>query len=215
MRIRVLGRPTIPSMAIHHMFASVVLIAAVGVPLPAQNQEQSVRATVHSFCDFELKGAQDPSQRAEMVEFSGSRLAEIKKNMGAVTPYLFEWEVSPLEVIQSFKVGNISVSGPQANAYVDYVIVARRDSWGGPIKSVPRTSLRSQLQLREVVGKWKVMNPAYPRVSGAFLSTSYRSLFQLPETWYQQASSAQLLWLRNGLDNILLLDSLDAGPKSR
>src|SRR5258706_15356084 len=55
MRIRVLGSPTIPSMAIRHMFASVVLIAALGVPLPAQKANQPrISATDTSYLSCTL-----------------------------------------------------------------------------------------------------------------------------------------------------------------
>jgi hypothetical protein len=191
-----------------------LLFGAANIAL-AQNPNQSVRDSVDAFCNFEFNGAQDPSQRAELAQFSDSRLADLKKRMGDINPYLFEWQASPLDVIESFKVSKISVSGLQAYADVEYLVVARRESPGGPITSVARNFVHSQLQLRQVRARWRVFDPPYAKVSRIFLSTSYRGLFQLPETWYQHASRAQLLWLRNALDNILLLDSLDVGPQSR
>jgi hypothetical protein len=186
---------------------SVLLLTGGRVAL-AQESDQAVRDSVRSFCDFEFNGAQEPSQRAELVQFSDSRLADIKQVMGDINPYVFEWQASPLEVIESFNVSNVRISGSQAYADVDYVVVARRDAWSGPIKGVSRNTAHSQLKLTQVGTRWKVTDPPYPMVSRTFLSTSYRRLFQLPETWYQHASRAQLLWLRNALDNILLLDSL-------
>jgi len=33
-------------------------------------------------------------------------------------------------------------------------------------------------------------------------------MFELPQTWYQHASKAQLVHLRKGIDTILFLDAL-------
>jgi hypothetical protein len=189
-----------------------LLLFSSGPLFAAQNQDQSVRESVDSFCEFEFNGAQDPSHRAELVQFSDARLAEIRKIMNDVNPYLFEWQASPLWVIESFKVSKISVSGLEASADVDYVIVAQRDSWNGPMQTVPRKVAHSQLQLKQFGTRWKIIDPPYPKVSKSFLSASYRDIFHLPETWYQHASRAQLLWLRNAIDSLLLLDSLDSHP---
>ena len=191
------------------------LFLFAGGILLAQSPEQVVRDSVESFCKLEFNGAQDPSLRAKQVRFSDSRLAEMKKMMANISPYVFEWQSSPLDVIESFEVIGADVSGATAHADVDYVVIAQREAWGAPIKSRPKTLVHSRLRLTQVGTRWIIIDPPYPRVSRTFLSASYRGQFQLPDTWYQQASRAQLLWLRNAIDNILLLDSADTDQRSR
>lgn len=128
--------------------------------------------------------------------------------MGGLSPYVFEWEVAPLEVVNSYKVDRITVAGAEATAAVTYQVVAQRGSWGGRIAPVPRKDVTTQLQLRRYGDTWKVIDPPFPRVSNAFLSSSYRGLFVLPGSWYQNASPEQLMRLRNAIDSILLLHDL-------
>jgi hypothetical protein len=93
-----------------------------------------VRESVENFCKFEFNGAQDAAQRAEMAHFTDSRVHELKATMDGLSPYVFEWEASPLDVVESYKVGEVESSGTEATAKVTYKVLARRDSWGGEIK---------------------------------------------------------------------------------
>jgi hypothetical protein len=177
--------------------------------LAAQQQEQdAVRESVEKFCSFEFNGAQDPAQRNELVHFSDDRLRELRTVMDGLSPYVFEWEVSPLGVVDSYSIGDISVSHGTAKAIVHFQVVAKRDSWGGEIKAANTKTVTDQLQLKFDGQYWKVIDPPFPRVSKAFLSSSYRGMFELPQAWYQHASRAQLLRLRNAIDTIILLEAL-------
>jgi hypothetical protein len=167
-----------------------------------------VRESVENFCKFEFDGAQDAAQRAEMAHFSDSRVHELKAIMDGVSPYVFEWEASPLDVVESYKVGEVESSGNEATAKVTYEVLARRDSWGHEIKVTPKKVVNVQLRLQRDGEHWKIIDPPFPRVSKNFLSSSYRGMVELPQTWYQHASKAQFLRLRKAIDTILFLDAL-------
>ena len=164
---------------------------------------------VEKFCALDFRGAQDVEQRQELIHFSDSRVRELGKIMDGLSPYVFEWEAAPLEVVDSYKVDRITVIGDEATASVTYEVVAQRSSWGGRIIRVPKGAITTQLDLRLYGDRWKVIDPLIPRVSKNFLSSSYRGIFELPQSWYQNASPEQLIRLRNAIDTILLLDELN------
>lgn len=186
------------------------LVTYVVLPIVAcaQTARATPQETVGRFCAFEFRGAQDVEERLKLVHFSDERVRELGKIMDGLSPYVFEWETEPLEVVDSYKVDQITISGEQANAIVTYELVAERSSWGGNIQPVSKTDITTQLQLEQYGNRWKVNDPPFPRVSKKFLTASYRGIFDLPPSWYQNASSAQLLRLRNAIDTILLIDKL-------
>ena len=157
------------------------LFFAGGELSQAQDTKQRVEKAVLSFCEFEFNGAQDPSLRADLVQFSDARLVEIRKTTHDINPYLFEWQASPLHAIESFKITRVTVLEGEVSADVEYVIVAQRNEWSGMIRAVPKAALHSQLRLKQFDSKWKVVDPPFPFVSTTFLSTSYRGLFEMPE----------------------------------
>lgn len=191
------------------------LIGALGVAIfmspqmvAAQAQDAAVRESVEKFCALDFGGAQGVEQRQELVHFSDARVRALAKIMDGLNPYVFEWEAAPLEVVDSYKVGSVTVVGEGATASVTYEVVAQRTSWGGRIERVPKETITTQLQLGHYGNHWMVNDPPFPRVSKKFLSSSYRGTFDLPQSWYQNASPAQLIRLRNAIDIILLLDEL-------
>lgn len=176
--------------------------------MTAQAEHTKAQESVEKFCAIEFKGAQDVEQRQNLVHFSDARLRERAKIMGGLSPYVFEWEMAPLEVVNSYKVDRITVLGDEATAAVIYQVVAQRRSWAGSITPVLKKAITTQLQLRRYGDTWKVIDPPFPRVSNAFLSSSYRGPFVLPASWYQNASPEQLMRLRNAIDSILFLHDL-------
>jgi hypothetical protein len=174
----------------------------------ARVQGAAAREAVGKFCALEFGGAQDVEQRQGLVHFTGARVRELSKIMDGLSPYVFEWETEPLEVVDSYRVGRVTVTGKDAAAWVTYQVVARRVSWGGRIERIPKKPMTVQLRLGLYEDQWKVTDPPFPRVSKGFLSSSYRGIFEVPRGWYQKASPEQLIRLRNAIDTILLLDEL-------
>lgn len=175
----------------------------------AQTQNATVRESVEKFCASDFSGTQNVRQRQELVHLSDARVRALAEIMDGLSPYVFEWEAAPLEVVDSYKVGKVTVVGEEATASVTYEVVAQRTSWGGHIKRVPKETITTQLQLGRYGNHWMVNDPPFPRVSKKSLSSSYRGIFDLPQSWYQNASPAQLIRLRNAIDTILLIDELD------
>jgi hypothetical protein len=185
-------------------------LAVLVIPrtVAGQAQDGKARESVEEFCASDFRGAQNVEQRQQLVHFSPARVRELAKIMDGLSPYVFEWEAEPLEVVDSYKVGQVTVTDEEATVSVTYEVVAQRTSWGGRIERVPKKAIATQLRLRRYGNNWKVNDPPFPRVSKQFLSSSYRGIFDLPQSWYQNASSAQLIRLRNAIDTILLLDEL-------
>lgn len=174
----------------------------------AQTQSGTPQEAVAKFCALDFSGAQDVEKRQSLIDLSEGRVRELGKRMGGMSPYVFEWETAPLSVVDSYKVGQITVSGDQATASVTYQVVAQRGVWGGRLTRKPDVAMLTELKLRRYGDTWKVIDPPPPNVSRAFLSSSYRSIFELPQSWYQNASPAQLMRLRDAIDTILFLDGL-------
>ncbi|HXH48436.1 MAG TPA: hypothetical protein VNM47_03610 [Terriglobia bacterium] len=198
-----------------HLWLGGFLLGAISIVFPvtprvgkATAMHGSARDSVEEFCASEFRGAQNVEQRQELIHFSDARARQLGKIMGGLSPYLFEWEAAPLEVVDSFKVDRVTVAGDAATATITYEVVAQRTSWGGRIKRVPKKVTTIQLQLRLYGDAWKVNDPPFPRVSKNFLSSSYRGIFELPLSWYQNASPKQLMRLRDAIDTILLLDEV-------
>lgn len=193
-------------------FLSVAIGLAVFLSLPmiasAQAQLTAPQEAIEKFCAFEFGGAQDVEERMKLVHFSAARVRDLGKIMDGLSPYVFEWETEPLEVVDSYKVDRITVSGGEATATVTYEVVAKRRYWAGRIEPVPKNAVTAPLQLRLYRGRWKVEDPPYPRVSKRFLSSSYRGIPPMSQSWYQKASREQLVYVRNAINNILLLDDM-------
>lgn len=187
----------------------ICLLSATICSSVAQAADGTVRETVESFCQSEFEGAQDPALRSSLVHFSDSRLAEIRSLTGGMSPYVLEWQGAPLDVVDSFRIAEIRNDDTRGKAEVEYTVIARRERWGGQIHQVERSTIRSKLSLVREGERWRVLDPPIPKISKKFLSLSYRDLFQLPSAWYQGASRAQLLWLRNAIDTILVLESAE------
>lgn len=187
---------------------SLSMVLAFPTIVAGQVGQATPQETVEKFCAFEFGGAQDTEERTKLVHFSGAQMHELGKIMYPISPYVFQWDFEPLEVVDSYKLGRISVSGDKATALVTYELVAKRSSWGGKITPVHKEAITTTLALMRYGNTWKVQNPPYPKVSKSFLISSYRASLSLGKSWYQDASREQLLWVKNMIDEILLLEKL-------
>jgi hypothetical protein len=172
--------------------------------------QSKVDDVVKQFCDSEfLDGAQDPEKRQGIIFLSDAYRQKAAKTMDGLSPYVFEWETAPLDVVDSYKIDKVTVTGSEASAVVVYRIVAKRSSWGGALKKVTPNNHIVELHIILNNGKWQIIDPEQPRVSRKSLSDRYRELFSMSDKWYQNASDTQLLWLRSAIDNIIFLNELN------
>jgi len=144
------------------ILGSVVSLVLVGQPISliAQSDEDVVRQSVGKFCNLEFNGADDPAQREGLIQLSDSRVHQLKTIMNGMSPYVFEWETSPLDVVDSYKIGDVKVLNGEASVIVRYAVVAQRDSWGGQIKGATSKIVSTRLRLRLDGAHWKVASSA-------------------------------------------------------
>jgi hypothetical protein len=181
------------------------------------DEQADALSTVKKFCDFEFNGFLDADKeihtKEELIYFSKPYQKKIDKTLGGLSPYWPLWGTEPLDVIDSYKIGDINLSKNGAIVAVVYRVIARRNNWTGSvlhrdIDPVVPKDVRVQLHLELHNGKWQVVDPDRPRVSKQFLASYYRCTLHRPPNWFDTALDAQLMLVKKYIDNVLLLDSL-------
>ena len=181
--------PRIPSGRFKPVMLPWLVFACLSPALHAGAPQKTggARIVVEHFCQAEFDGRLDI--RLDTVKYSQTRLIKERKRDPDFAGRVIYCDNDPLRVVASFRIEATTSHGAQASVWVSFRQLASTRGDGQEERVMmpdPKAKDLVRYDLRNLRGKWWIINPPIPRVSRDGLIAAYQKLLStVPPRWFE------------------------------